>query len=151
MLCEQSDRGGGGNLNKITIFKRSDGKEIPVKKQILESRLLPAKCFKTKVGILIELVRDEKGWCWYSTLNNGLGHGLESAYTTEEIVLNGVQRTKGNFACAGCGAKKFVRCKVCRRLTCWNGEGVWNCAFCGNMGYPSGTIKSVGALSKGDK
>ena len=131
-------------MQKITILKRTDGKDNFEKP--LESKLIPAKCYKTGVDILVKLTRDAKGWCWKESFNNGVGHGDSGAYSTEDLVLDAPQRTDEGFCCAGCGAEKFVKCRVCNQLTCWSGKGLFTCAFCGHKGEVSGTIKSIGTL-----
>ena len=139
-------------MSKITIHSRSDGKDIPSPKPTSFQRFVPAKCYKTKEGLLIKMVRDEKGWCWESTFKDGAAQGASNSYgRTEDIVFDAPQRTGDAFCCAGCGTKKVVQCNSCKQITCWSGEGLWHCAFCSNTGYPSGTIKSAGAVSDGKK
>lgn len=139
------------SIDKITIIRRSDGKESQNKNETIEQRLLPAKCIKTGVDILVNLIRDMQGWCWQSTFNDGAGHSTSSSYSTDDVVLDGAQWGGSNFECAGCAAKTFVQCSSCRQLTCWSGQGLWTCVFCGKTGYTLGTIKSAIAVSDGKK
>lgn len=138
-------------MNKIAILNRNDGKDIPTPKTTSFVRFIPAKCYKTKEGLFVKLIRDDKGWCWDSTLKDGAGQGSSSDRYVENIVFDAPQRTSNGFCCAGCGGKTVVQCNSCRQFTCWSGTGLWTCAFCGNTGNPSGTIKSVGAIPERKK
>jgi len=115
-------------------------------------RFIPAKCFKTKEGLLIKIIRDEAGWCWDSTLKDGAIHGTTHSYVrTEDISFDAPLRTGIEFRCVGCGNKDVVKCNSCKQITCWRGKGLWKCAFCRNSGHPSGQIKSASAISEGKK
>jgi len=138
-------------MSKITIFNRNDGKDIPAPKTTSFVRFIPAKCFKTKEGLLVKLIRDDKGWCWDSTFKDGSRQGYPSVHSVEEIVFDAPQRMRDGFCCAGCGGKTVVKCHSCSQFTCWSGAGLWTCAFCGNTGNPSGTIQSAGAVPDGKK
>ncbi|MBD5525388.1 MAG: hypothetical protein HDR04_13405 [Lachnospiraceae bacterium] len=136
-------------MQKIKIINRTDGKDYTEK--ITAAKMIPAKCGKTGVGILVKLTRDSTGWCWKETLNNGEGHGIAGLYSTEELVFDAPQRTDEKFCCAGCGAKNFVKCSSCNQMSCWFGDRLFECAFCGHKGEVSGIIKSVGMLLDGKK
>jgi len=138
-------------MSKITIFNRNDGKDIPSPKPTSFVRFIPAKCFKTKEGLFIKLIRDDKGWCWDSTFKDGAGQNSSSSHKVQDIIFDAPQRTEDGFCCAGCGVKQVVKCHLCSQFTCWSGIDLWTCAFCGNTGNPSGTIKSAGAVSEGKK
>lgn len=136
-------------MQKITIIKRTDGKKCS--EEPITEKLIPAKCKKSGVDILIKLVRDSRGWCWKETYNNGTGHGNSAVYSTEELVFDAPQRTDDGFHCKGCGAKEFVKCGECQQLTCWSGIGLFSCAYCGHKGDVSGYMKSIGTLLDGKK
>ena len=138
-------------MSKITIYNRSDGKEIPAKPPAMTQRFIPAKCIKTKEGLLIKLVRDEKGWCWDSTFKDGAAQGTSHSHRTDDIVFDAPQRTGDGFCCAGCGTKHVVKCNSCKQISCWSGSGLFACAFCGNTGEVTGTITSVNAVAEGKK
>ena len=133
----------------ITIIRRTDGKKSDNNEFC--SKMIPAKCRKKGVGILIKLVCDSKGWCWKETYNNGVGHGSTSFYTTEDLIFDAPQRTSEKFYCAACGAKIFVKCSKCGHMTCWDEKGFFYCAYCDHKGEVSGNIKSVGTLLEGKK
>lgn len=58
-------------MNGITIHNRSDGKQLPIIEGSSVLHLLPAKCVKTKEGLIVRLLRDKTGWCWESPYRDG--------------------------------------------------------------------------------
>lgn len=46
--------------------------------------------------------------------------------------------------CPSCEAKSLVKCS-CGRVSCWGGERVVNCPWCGNTGQIKGGVASLGA------
>lgn len=55
---------------------------------------------------------------------------------------NGLDTGK-TYHCPICGNKRIVRCGRCHHITCYDGNGTFKCAHCGNTGKVSGTMKSI--------
>ncbi len=45
--------------------------------------------------------------------------------------------------CPYCGCTTYVECGVCHQLTCYDDNGTFTCAICGNRGEVDGTIDGI--------
>lgn len=75
----------------------------------------------------------------------GLMAGKKQEEAPEED--NGTQMSGniyGDVKCPHCGNTGYVKCGVCKRLSCWDGGPKFHCAVCGNNGTVTGTIDSLG-------
>lgn len=70
------------------------------------------------------------------TAGEGLGSGLSRIDLTNS-------RTGPQYKCPYCGNTDFVRCGSCRKLTCYSGEGDFDCDHCGSRGEVTGHIESL--------
>jgi len=52
-------------------------------------------------------------------------------------------RTGPQYKCPYCGNRNYVQCGKCGKLTCYSGNGNFECVSCGNCGSVSGTIDSM--------
>lgn len=52
-------------------------------------------------------------------------------------------RTGPQYKCPYCGNENFVKCGACEKLTCYSGDGEFECVSCGNTGKVTGTINSL--------
>lgn len=48
--------------------------------------------------------------------------------------------------CAACRANSFVKCGTCSKLSCWNGDRMSTCGFCGISAETGGTIEEIGVV-----
>lgn len=55
----------------------------------------------------------------------------------------GQSRTGPQYRCPYCGNKDYVRCGKCKKLTCYSGDGDFECASCGNIGTVTGVIDNI--------
>lgn len=51
--------------------------------------------------------------------------------------------TVRTYHCPICGNKHIVRCGRCHHITCYDGSGHFTCAYCGNNGQVSGTMRQI--------
>ena len=109
--------------------------------------VIPARCTVTSEDFDIS-VGYEKGKL---TMLNGKKSHLAANDCTlpnqgkglKTIDLSAGLVTGRTYHCPICGNKDIVRCGKCHRITCYDGSGTFKCAFCGNSGQVSGTMKSI--------
>ena len=74
-------------MDKITVYNRTDGKDNLAKQGIIEQKLIPGRCIKIQEGVFITLIKDEKGWCWDSTMIDRAARGTSYTYSVVGAVL----------------------------------------------------------------
>lgn len=74
-------------------------------------------------------------------------HGVQGGLKTLDL-SNGLD-TSLTYHCPICGNKDIVRCNTCHHITCYDGTGKFQCAYCGNSGTVSGTMQSVEVYDPG--
>lgn len=99
----------------------------------MEANILLIRCAKAKraFGVRIQKMKDGDWWrTWAFKIS-------EKSASSEGYEKNNVQgnlyETEEYPGCPHCGTKGFVQCNKCHKLTCWNGETVLNCQWCGNV------------------
>lgn len=132
-------------MNKITIYNRSDGKDIPINQQLDEPKFVPAKCYIAKKGFLIKFIKDKDIWIIESAFTDGSAQGSNHSYSTSPFTPDAKISTKG-FVCPFCGIRDYTQC-TCGRITCWDEKVNTPCAFCGNTSKPTHRIKTYEVVS----
>lgn len=97
----------------------------------MEANIIMQKCSKHKktFGVRVQLMNDGDWWrTWAFPMK-------ESQAKDEGFDKNNV---KGNMftteefpGCPYCGSKGFVQCNKCHKLSCWDGETLMTCTWCG--------------------
>lgn len=103
---------------------------------------LSAKCGKCKKDFYprYDFAADDKWVLTYGLKELPAGNGVGDSESMRDISGG---RTGPQYKCPWCGNESFCRCGVCKKITCYSGEGLFTCAFCGNSGIPSGQITDI--------
>lgn len=71
-----------------------------------------------------------------------------TSFDSGKSTLNISQARMGpQYKCPYCGNRSFVQCGKCGKFTCYCGEGLFHCAYCGQEGKVSGSIEEVDGRS----
>ena len=100
----------------------------------MEATIIMARCLKNKklFGMRVQKMEDNDWWrTWAFEVDERRAAKEGYQATAVEGNLYALDSYPG---CPYCGAKEFVRCGTCGRLTCWNQEDKYVCAWCGNSG-----------------
>ena len=135
-------------MDKITIINRTDGKGELENNQKSEVRFVPAKCAIKKEVFLIKLTVNKEAWIIEDTFLDGSVVGTSSNYETTLFSLV-KQFDASKFNCPLCKARTFTQCGSCNCLTCWDGNDIAECAYCGISGKPSGCMGYIGVITDG--
>lgn len=98
----------------------------------MKASVILIRCSRNKsvFGARTQQMNDDDWWrTWAFAIDedraNREGYDLETVkgnlYCTDEYP-----------GCPYCGTKSFVQCNKCGKLTCWNGETILDCQWCGN-------------------
>lgn len=71
------------------------------------------------------------------------GNRSGSSKGMKVIDLSNGLDTSRTYHCPICGNKSIVRCGRCHHITCYDRSGHFTCAYCGNSGQVSGTMKQI--------
>lgn len=134
---------GGRNMGLIMDLLKKDNETK------MEERI-PARCGITKESYDIHLGYENgkltmlRGTHIYTDdTSMGTRSGAKAGY--KKINLSNGLHVGRTYHCPVCGNKDIVRCGKCRRITCYDGNGYFTCAYCGNSGKVSGTMDSIEA------
>lgn len=98
----------------------------------MEATVLLAKCGKKNqtYGIRAQKMDDQDWWrTWAFPINE---HRARREGYDRTIVTGNLYHTEEYPGCPFCGAKNFVQCNKCHRISCWSGESRLECPWCGN-------------------
>jgi len=135
-------------MDKITIINRTDGKkelEVTPKSDV---HFVPAKCAVKKEAFLIKLAASKEACTIEDAFLDGSMAGASNNYETTFFSL-GERFDASKFVCPLCKAKTFTQCGSCNCLTCWSGNDIAECAYCGISGKPSGRMGYIGVVTDG--
>ena len=116
----------------------------------MEAAIILAKCSKQKktYGIRTEKMSDGDWWrTWAFPISDR--RAKNEGYDNTPILGN-MYATKDFPGCPYCGAKSFVQCGKCRKISCWKGESSLPCNWCGNYLNNITTATSKFSLFGGD-
>ena len=108
--------------------------------------VMPARCCVTKEDFDILLgnpkgrltmIGSKRSEYTVSEVSDGGGKGMKAV-----DLSNGLD-TSRTYHCPICGNKHIVRCGRCHHITCYDQRGNFTCAYCGNSGKVSGTMKRI--------
>lgn len=95
----------------------------------MEAKVVMMKCKDCKKAFGARIERREEGWVfnWAFPIDESIAEkeGFDS-----EIIEGNVYLDEEYPGCPHCGSKGFVQC-TCGKLTCWEGEIISKCAWCG--------------------
>lgn len=97
-----------------------------------EAVVIIAKCKESKkaYGIRVE----KRGNDWYRTWAFKIGEKSAKREGFDKTVINGRFQADIEYnGCPHCGTKEFTRCS-CGKISCWNGERIVKCNWCGGTG-----------------
>ena len=98
----------------------------------MEAVVILAKCSKNKslYGMRAQKMNDGDWWrTWAFPVDERKAH--KEGYDITNIQGN-LYHTEDYPGCPYCGAKSFVLCNKCNKITCWKGETRLTCQWCGN-------------------
>ena len=98
----------------------------------MEAAVILAKCPKRKLiyGIRTQKMSDGDWWrTWAFPVDDHKAHS--EGYEITKVRGN-LYHTEEYPGCPYCGAKGFVQCNECQKISCWNGESRLKCEWCGN-------------------
>ncbi|MEE0913158.1 MAG: TerY-C metal binding domain-containing protein [Ruminococcus sp.] len=99
----------------------------------MEATVILARCKNNKnlFGMRTQKMSDGDWWrTWAFKINER--SAKNEKYDSSEIKGN-LFVTEEYPGCPFCQSMSFVICNKCERITCWNGENVLNCSWCGNV------------------
>jgi hypothetical protein len=104
------------------------------------------RCGQSRSNLTARFAQQESSWLLSEV----------TAASRAAAVAEGLLNVSGSFGiapgytgCSSCGAKSFVQCGRCQRLSCYAGTGNFTCGWCGNVGSITYTIEAMKALDKG--
>ena len=98
----------------------------------MEANVVLVRCNKNRkiYGTRIQKMSDGDWWrTWSFPVDEK--RAKNEGYDQQNIQGN-LFATEEFPGCPYCGTKSFVQCNKCRKLSCWNGEKVLKCEWCGN-------------------
>lgn len=103
--------------------------EMPPK---VEATIMLQKCPSNKklLGVRIQKKSDGK---WYTVWNFPIDDNRAKSENYGSDTIKGDVYTDDEYAgCPYCGARYFVQCGQCKKITCLKGNEPVTCAWCGN-------------------
>ncbi len=102
-------------------------------------------CIKTRKRFhqRYDLAADDRWALTYGIKDDEFSRIVASGSASKKKVDFSNLRIGPQYKCPYCGNDSFVECGVCKKLTCYNGHELFECASCGNKGPVSGTIDSL--------
>ena len=115
----------------------------------MEAIVLLTRCTNKQLqGVRVQKMQDGDWWrTWAFPANEN--RAKNEGYDKQQIQGN-LYSTEEFPGCPYCGAKSFVLCNKCHKMTCWHGESVLDCAWCGNHMDNITTATEKFSLSGGD-
>ena len=109
---------------------------------------LEVRCTKTKKPFYarFDYAADDIWALTYGVKNLPAGESVSSGSSQQDISN---MRTGPQYKCPDCGSTNFVKCGKCGKLTCYDGNGHFDCAYCSNSGTVSGYIETVDVSNSG--
>lgn len=98
----------------------------------MEANVILVRCNKHQkiYGTRIQRMQDGDWWrTWAFPVSEK--RAKNEGYDQQEVRGN-LFATEEFPGCPYCGAKRFVQCNKCKKLTCWNGAKKLKCEWCGN-------------------
>ncbi len=107
--------------------------------------VMPARCVITKedFDILLDKVKGRLTMIGSKRSEYTSSQMSKNRKGMKAIDLSNGLDTGRTYHCPICGNKHIVKCGRCHRITCYDGSGHFTCAYCGNKGEVSGTMKRV--------
>lgn len=98
----------------------------------VEATVIIAKCVNTKkiYGIRVERRNND----WHKTWAFKINEKSAKREGFDKTVIHGKFRADDEYnGCPYCGSREFTKCG-CGKISCWNGEKIVRCAWCGAKG-----------------
>ena len=131
-------------MKGFRIIKKGDDKKMPV----LQAKYITAGCIKVRSDFKIRLECEDGNWCIvYATKLLPEDFKKTARSPKSELQVDGGIYTGNSYSCPYCGNRDIVKCSSCGGITCYNGNGMFECKFCGNAGEVSGAIESLSVES----
>lgn len=105
-----------------------------MRKDVREANVVLAKCRKSyqTYGIRIEYRTDDIWHCTWAFPITETGASNEGYGDT---MISGRVEADSEFpGCPYCGGRGWVSCANCGKLTCWDDENLFTCAWCKSSG-----------------
>lgn len=100
-------------------------------------------CAASGTVTLAVFARTESGWALIESHPAGADAGAIAAGRE----LAGEFTVADSFAgCRQCGARSFIVCGACDKLSCWQGSGASVCGYCGYTAEAYGSVESLRAV-----
>lgn len=125
-------------------------KDLFVKETVEDT--MPARCSVTKEDFDILLgtpkgrltmIGSKRSECASSSMSGSRSGSSKGMKVMKTIDLSNGLDTGRTYHCPICGNKSIVRCGRCHHITCYDRSGHFICAYCGNSGQVSGTMKRI--------
>lgn len=120
-------------------------KDLFIKDKV--ENVMPARCCVTKEDFDI-LLGNPKGRLTMIGSKRSEGNPSEISDRNNNGGMRAIDLSNGldtgrTYHCPICGNKHIVRCGRCHHITCYDQSGHFTCAYCGNSGTVSGTMKRI--------
>lgn len=109
---------------------------------------LEVKCSKTKKTFYarFDYAADDIWALTYGVTSLPAGEKVSAGSSQQDISR---MRTGPQYKCPYCGSTSFVRCGACKKLTCYDESGHFDCAYCPNSGSVTGHIEKIDVSKSG--
>jgi hypothetical protein len=98
----------------------------------VEATVIIAKCGKTQKIYGIRVERRNKDW--YKTWAFKINEKSAKREGFDKTVINGKFNADKEYnGCPYCHSSEFIKCG-CGKISCWNGEKIVKCSWCGAKG-----------------
>jgi len=110
-----------------------------------QDEVMPARCGKSKedFDILLDNVKGRLTMIGSKRSEHTSSQVSNNSKGMKAIDLSNGLASGSAYHCPICGNKHIVQCGRCKRITCYDRSGRFTCAYCGNKGNVSGTMKRI--------